>query len=248
MTKKPKFDLDLMIDTLSHEDLIKIAITKTNQINRKKKNISDKTVYGKYYQRHINSNLTNNHMITKSGNISKSVKNLSKSNMSTAMLKEHIRQLDNILTDKNFKTMKSTAKYIEEQIQLERQRTYSIDNTTAQTWRMNMKDRHGTRFNEMLNYVYNGDVKAFYSEFLLRKESLFIDLSEQSDDIFDNIYNDNKATIEAKKKEAEERVMHQYEQKLAEVKRKGQEKQNTNNKNAVQSIRAKHMKGKKGKS
>ena len=245
MTKKPKFDLDLMIDTLSEEDLIKLAVSKTNQINRKKKNISDKTSYGQYYQRHINSNLTNNHMMTKTGNVSKSVKNLK--SMSTPMLKEHIKQLDNILTDENFKTMKSTAKYIEEQIQLERQRTYSINNSTVQAWKMTMQDRYGEQFDEMVKYIYDGDIKSFYSEFILRKESTFIDLAEESDDVIDNIYNDNKATIEAKKKEAEERVKQQYERKLSEVKRKGQEKQTANNKNAVQSIRAKHQKGKKGK-
>lgn len=246
MAKKPKFDLDLMIDTLSEEDLIKLAVSKTNQVNRKKKNISDKTTYGDYYQRHINSNLTNNHMMTKTGNISKSVKNLK--SMSKPMLKEHIKQLDNILTDENFRTMKSTAKYVEEQIKIERQRTYSIDNTMAQTWKMTMQDRYEEQFDEIVKYIYDGDIKAFYSEFILRKESLFVDLSEGSDDIFDNIYNDNKATIEAKKKEAEERLMHQYERKLSEVKRKGKEKQTTNNKNVVQSIRAKHQKGKKGKS
>lgn len=245
MAKKPKFDLDLMIDTLSDEDLIKLAVSKTNQINRKKKNISDKTSYGKYYQRHINSNLTNNHMMTKTGNISKSLKNLEK--MSTPMLKEHVKQLDNILTDVNFKTMKSTAKYVEEQIKLERQKTYSINNSTAQAWKMTMQDRYGEQFDEMVKYIYDGDIKAFYSEFILRKESMYIDLAEDSDDVIDNIYNDNKATIEAKKKEAEERVKQQYERKLSEVKRKGQEKQTTNNKNAVQSIRAKHQKGKKGK-
>ena len=246
MAKKPKFDLDLMIDTLSKEDLIKLAVSKTNQVNRKKKNINDKTSYGEYYQRHINSQLTNNHMMTKTGNISKSVKNLK--SMSKPMLKEHVKQLDNILTDDNFKTVKSTAKYVEEQIQLERQKTYSINNSTAQTWKMNMKDRHEEKFDEMLKYIYDGDTKAFMSEFILRKESTFIDLAENSDDVFDNIYNDNKASIEAKKKEAEERIMQQYERKLSEVKRKGQEKQTTNNKNVVQSIRAKHQKGKKGKS
>lgn len=245
MAKKPKFDLDLMIDTLSEDDLIKLAVSKTNQINRKKKNISDKTSYGKYYQRHINSNLTNNHMMTKTGNISKSVKNLK--SMSKPMLKEHIKQLDNILTDENFKTMKSTAKYIEEQIKIEHQKTYSINNSTVQAWKMTMQDRYGEQFDEMVKYIYDGDIKAFYSEFILRKESTFIDLAEKSDDVIDNIYNDNKATIEAKKKEAEERVKQQYERKLSEVKRKGQEKQTTNNKNAVQSIRAKHQKGKKGK-
>lgn len=246
MAKKPKFDLDLMIDTLSEDDLIKLAVSKTNQINRKKKNISDKTTYGNYYQRHINSNLSNNHMMTKTGNISKSVKNLK--SMSKPMLKEHIKQLDNILTDDNFKTMKSTANYVEEQIKIERQRTYSIDNTMAQSWKMTMKDRYESEFDDMLNYIYDGDIKAFYSEFILRKESMFIDLSESSDDVFDNMYNDNKATIEAKKKEAENRIMQQYEQKLSQVKRKGQEKQTTNNRNVVQSIRAKHKKGKKGKS
>lgn len=245
MAKKPKFDLDLMIDTLSDEDLIKLAVSKTNQINRKKKNISDKTTYGDYYQRHINSNLTNNHMMTKTGNISKSVKNLK--SMSKPMLKEHIKQLDNILTDDNFRTMKSTAKYVEEQIKIERQRTYSINNSTAQAWKMTMQDRYGEQFDEMVKYIYDGDIKAFYSEFILRKESMYIDLAEDSDDVIDNIYNDNKATIEAKKKEAEERVKQQYERKLSEVKRKGKEKQTTNNKNAVQSIRAKHQKGKKGK-
>lgn len=245
MAKKPKFDLDLMFDTLSDEDLIKLAVSKTNQVNRKKKNISDKSSYGKYYQRHINSNLTNNHMMTKTGNISKSVKNLK--SMSKPMLKEHIKQLDNILTDENFKTMKSTAKYIEEQIKFEHQKTYSINNSTVQAWKMTMQDRYGEQFDEMVKYIYDGDIKAFYSEFILRKESTFIDLAEKSDDVIDNIYNDNKATIEAKKKEAEERVKQQYERKLSEVKRKGQEKQTTNNKNAVQSIRAKHQKGKKGK-
>ena len=244
MAKKPKFDLELMIDTLTKEDLIKLAVSKTNQINRKKKNISDKTSYGDYYQRHINSNLTNNHMMTKTGNISKSVKNLK--SMSEPMLKEHIKQLDNILTDDNFRTMKSTAKYVEEQIQLERQRTYSISNSTAQAWKMTMQDRYGEQFDEIVKYIYDGDIKAFYSEFILRKESLFVDLAEESDDVIDNIYNDNKATIEAKKKEAEERVRQQYDRKLSEVKRKGQEKQTTN-KNAVQSIRAKHQKGKKDK-
>lgn len=245
MAKKSKFDLDLMIDTLTEEDLIKLAVSKTNQVNRKKKNISDKTTYGDYYQRHINSNLTNNHMMTKTGNISKSVKNLK--SMSRPMLKEHIKQLDTILTDDNFRTMKSTAKYVEEQIKIERQRTYSINNSTAQAWKMTMQDRYGEQFDEMVKYIYDGDIKAFFSEFILRKESTFIDLAEKSDDVIDNIYNDNKATIEAKKKEAEERVKQQYERKLSEVKRKGQEKQTTNNKNAVQSIRAKHQKGKKGK-
>lgn len=245
MAKKPKFDLDLMIDTLSQEDLIKLAVSKTNQINRKKKNINDKTPYGEYYQRHINSNLTNNHMMTKTGNISKSVKNLNK--MSKPMLKEHVKQLDSILTDENFKTMKSTTKYIEEQIKIERQKTYSFSDSTVQSWKMTMEESSDTKFDELLKYIYDGDVKAFMSEFVLRKESMFIDLAEVSDDIIDNIYTDNKATIEAKKKEAEERLMRQYEEKLSQVKKQGQQKQTTNNKNAVQSIRAKHQKGKKGK-
>lgn len=246
MSKKPKFDLDLMIDTLSEDDLIKLAISKTNQINRKKKNINDKTPYGGHYQKHINSNLTNNHMLTKTGNISKSVKNLE--SMSKPMLKEHVKQLDSILNDDNFKTMKSTAKYVEEQIRLERQKTYSFNDSTVQAWKMTMEESSDTKFDELLKYIYDGDVKDFMTEFVLRKESMFIDLSEKSGDIIDNIYKDNKATIEAKKKEAEERVKQQYEHKLAQVKRKGQEKQTVNNKNAVQSIRAKHQKGKKGKS
>ena len=174
----------------NNTDLQKQAMSKIKQINKKLKAYEDLGMKG-YALKELRDTLFMEDLsiYTKNKNLSASKATLS--SYSEPRLKEFVLNLDKVLKNDNFRTKKGFVKFVEnkkEQIRnMDGTRTASFDNT--------MSSRHGEEYEHLLKYIYKGDKKSLYIDYITLMEGEMADVIVNSDLVFDYMYKQHEVDI-----------------------------------------------------
>ena len=162
----------------NNEQLQKEALNKIKRINRRLKIYDDLDLKGFAFKEILNELYEEDYSIyTKSKNLSVSKKNLSL--YSEPRLKAFIVNLDKILSNDNFMNKGKFIAHVEEKkkqiAEMDDYRTDAFDNT--------MRLTYGEEYEHLLKYIYKGDKKKLYKDFLTLKEGEMTDLSYDSENV-----------------------------------------------------------------
>lgn len=174
----------------NNTDLQRQALSKIKQINKKLKAYEDLGLKG-FALKEVRDTLCMEDLsiYTKGKNLSASKVTLSL--YSESRLKDFISNLDKVLKNDNFRTKKAFVKFVEnkkEQIKdMDDARTATFDNT--------MRLRHGEEYEQLLKYIYKGEKKSFYIDYLTLMEGEMADVVVDSDLVFDHMYKQHEIDI-----------------------------------------------------
>ena len=174
----------------NNTDLQRQAISKIKQINKKLKAYEDLGLKG-FALKEVRDTLFMEDLsiYTKSKNLSASKATLS--SYSEPRLKDFVSNLDKVLKNDNFRTKKAFVKFVEnkkEQIKdMDDARTATFDNT--------MRLRHGEEYEQLLKYIYKGNKKSLYIDYLTLLEGEMADVVVNSDLVFNYMYKQHEIDI-----------------------------------------------------
>lgn len=174
----------------NNTDLQRQAISKIKQINKKLKAYEDLGLKG-YALKEVRDILYMEDLsiYTKNKNLSASKATLS--SYSEPRLKDFVLNLDKVLKNDNFRTKKAFVKFVENK----KEQIKNMDDAKTATFDNTMRLRHGEQYEHLLKYIYKGNKKSLYIDYITLMEGEMADVVINSDLVFDYMYKQHEIDI-----------------------------------------------------